>query len=292
MSPAELLTQHPALTLTAAAMVGLAVGSFLNVVAHRLPRMLEHGWRSQCAELLGAEPGAAPPAERFDLLFPPSHCPRCGHRIRPAENVPVLSYLMLGGRCSACAARISLRYPVVELLTSVLSLVVIMRLGPGWTGLAALGMTWTLIALTLVDLDHQLLPDAITLPLVWAGLLLSLGPLFTDPRSAILGAVIGYMSLWTLFHGFRLLTGKEGMGHGDFKLLAAFGAWLGWQYLPQILLISTLAGALSGIGMVLLRGQDRRQPIPFGPYLAAAGWIALLWGGAINQGYLRWSGLA
>ncbi len=292
MSPVDLFTQHPTLTLAAAAVIGLAVGSFLNVVAHRLPRMLERGWRSQCAELLDGDPGPASAAERYDLLFPSSHCPHCGHRIRATENVPILSYLWLRGRCSGCGARISLRYPTVEALTSLLSLVVIAQLGPGWAGLAGLGMTWTLIALTLVDLEHQLLPDIVTLPLVWAGLLLSLGPLFTDPRSAILGAATGYLSLWVVFHGFRLLTGKEGMGHGDFKLLAAFGAWLGWQYLPQILLISTLVGALSGIGMVLLRGQDRRQPIPFGPYLAAAGWIALLWGDVVNQTYLRWSGLA
>jgi leader peptidase (prepilin peptidase)/N-methyltransferase len=205
--------------------------------------------------------------------------------------VPILSYLWLRGRCSECGGRISPRYPLVEALSAVLSLVVVAQLGLTWASLAALGMTWALIALTLIDLDDQLLPDVITLPLVWAGLLLSLDGVFTDPASAILGAVAGYLALWSVFQVFRLLTGKEGMGHGDFKLLAALGAWMGWQLLPQILLLSTLVGALIGIGMVLARRHDRRQPIPFGPYLAAAGWIALLWGGPINQVYLRWSGL-
>ncbi len=288
---AELLAQSPVSTFVATGLVGLAVGSFLNVVAHRLPRMLERDWRNQCAELQGDPDQEPEKPERYNLLLPPSHCPHCAHRIRPSENVPILSYLWLRGRCSECGGRISPRYPLVEALSAVLSLVVVAQLGLTWASLAALGMTWALIALTLIDLDDQLLPDVITLPLVWAGLLLSLDGVFTDPASAILGAVAGYLALWSVFQVFRLLTGKEGMGHGDFKLLAALGAWMGWQLLPQILLLSTLVGALIGIGMVLARRHDRRQPIPFGPYLAAAGWIALLWGGPINQVYLRWSGL-
>jgi leader peptidase (prepilin peptidase)/N-methyltransferase len=290
MHSTSLLAQDPTLTLIATAVVGLAVGSFLNVVAHRLPRMLEREWREQCAELLGTEEqGGA--GERFDLAFPPSRCPHCGHRIRPTENIPVLSYLFLKGRCSACKERISLRYPVVEALTAILSVAVIAQLGTGWAGLTALGLTWALIALTLIDLDHQLLPDILTLALLWAGLALSLAGVFTDTETAVLGAIFGYLVPWTIFHVFKLITGKEGMGHGDFKLLAAFGAWLGWQYLPQILVLSTLVGAIVGIAMIVALRRDRRQPIPFGPYLAAAGWVALMWGDPINQAYLRWSGL-
>jgi leader peptidase (prepilin peptidase)/N-methyltransferase len=204
----------------------------------------------------------------------------------------VLSYLVLRGRCSACGTRISPRYPVVEALTAVLSVVVIAELGPTAQGAAALGLTWALVALTLIDVDHQILPDVITLPLVWAGLLLSLGGVLAAPEAAILGAAAGYLSLWTVYQLFRLITGKEGMGYGDFKLLAAFGAWLGWQYLPLVLLLSAVVGAAVGITLVIALGRDRQLPIPFGPYLAGAGWIALLWGEELNLAYLRWAGLA
>jgi len=291
MSPLALLTQDLTITFIAAAVVGLAMGSFLNVVAHRLPRMLESEWREQCRELLGAEDTTGEDSERLDLVYPPSRCPHCGHRIKPSENIPILSYLLLKGRCSACKERISLRYPLVETLTAILSVAVIAQLGASWAGLCALALTWALIALTLVDLDRQLLPDVITLSLLWGGLCLSLAGVFTGTESAVIGAAFGYLVPWSIFHLFKLLTGKEGMGHGDFKLLAAFGAWLGWQYLPQILVLSTLVGAVVGIAMIVTFKRDRRQPIPFGPYLAAAGWVALMWGDQINQAYLRWSGL-
>ena len=282
--------QYPLLWLSVAALFGLVTGSFLNVVIHRLPRMLERDWRRQCDALLArdGEPASELP-ERYDLVQPASHCPRCGTAIRPVDNIPVLSYLLLRGRCRQCQVRIPARYPLVELLTAVVSVVVAWRLGVSWQTAAALPLTWALLALTFIDLDHKLLPDDITLPLLWAGLLVNLGGLFTDLPSAVIGAVAGYLCLWTVYHGFRLLTGKEGMGYGDFKLLAAFGAWLGWQALPLIVLLSSLVGALTGIAMMLFAGHRRGTPIPFGPFLAAAGWIALLWGDALTGAYLAWA---
>ena len=231
------------------------------------------------------------PTPTLTLARPASHCPACGHRIRPLENVPILSYLVLRGRCSACKARISPRYPLIEGLTAVLTLVAVWHFGVTWQALAALPLTWGLVALALIDYDTQLLPDDIVLPLLWLGLILSLVPVFADPRSAILGAVAGYMSLWTLFHVFRLLTGKEGMGFGDFKLFAMLGAWFGWQALFQIILISALAGAVLGTLLIVSGRQGRGVPLPFGPFLATAGWIALIWGAEINGWYLRISGL-
>jgi leader peptidase (prepilin peptidase)/N-methyltransferase len=289
MSPLELLVQTPALLYAATGLFGLAVGSFLNVVIHRLPRMLEAQWLRDCAE---AGAGAPPRQQPLTLARPGSHCPHCGHPLRPWENIPLLSYLLLRGRCSACAAPISARYPVVEILTSVLSILVVWRLGVGWSTGAALVLTWGLIALAAIDLDTQLLPDVVTLPLLWLGLLASLADWFSDSRSAILGAALGYLVLWSLFHVFRLATGKEGMGYGDFKLAALLGAWLGWQQLPQVLILSSLAGALVGLFLIAARGHDRGTPIPFGPYLATAGWVSLMWGEGLTAAYLRWSGLA
>jgi len=286
----DLLGQSPALLQACAAILGLLVGSFLNVVALRLPVMMERAWRRECAELLGSV-GTPAPEEPFSLLQPPSRCPHCGHAIRAWENIPVLSWLLLRGRCSACKGPISFRYPVVEALTGFLSWVVAWQLGWGWQLAAALPLTWALIALTVIDIDHQLLPDQITLPFLWLGLLLNAFGVFTDPVSAILGAVAGYLSLWTVYQVFRRLTGKEGMGYGDFKLLALFGAWLGWQMLPQIVLISALVGSVVGVTLIALRRHGRDVPIPFGPYLAAAGWIALLWGERINAGYLQFAGI-
>lgn len=285
----DYLQQTPAAFLAAVGVLGLLMGSFLNVVILRLPRMLEREWRSQCQELLGAS--APVPDQHFDLLWPPSACPHCQRRIRPWENIPLLSYLLLRGRCRGCGGRISLRYPLIEALTAVLSVYVAWHFGFGAQALTALALTWGLIALSVIDLDHQLLPDNLTLPLLWLGLLLSLGEVFVDPRASIIGAVAGYLSLWLVYHGFRLLTGKEGMGYGDFKLLAMLGAWLGWQALPVIILLSSLVGALVGITMILLLGRDRNIPIPFGPYLAAAGWLALLWGDRLTDAYLRMTGL-
>lgn len=294
----DVLEQSPSLLYGVALGLGLIVGSFLNVVILRLPPMMEAQWRQECAELTaesgdaasGILPGRPEPA--LTLSRPASHCPACGHRIGPLENVPILSYLFLRGRCSACKARISPRYPFIEGLTAVLTLVAVWHFGVTWQALAALPLTWGLIALALIDYDTQLLPDDIVLPLLWLGLILSLVPVFADPQSAILGAVAGYLSLWTLFQGFRLLTGKEGMGFGDFKLFAMLGAWFGWQALFQIILVSALAGAVLGTLLIASGRQGRGVPLPFGPFLATAGWIALIWGTEINDWYLHISGLA
>ena len=292
MAWVDLLGQSPALVQACAAILGLLVGSFLNVVALRLPAMMERAWRRECVEVL-ATPGAPEPAaeEPLSLLHPPSRCPKCGHAIRAWENIPVLSWLLLRGRCSACAQPISIRYPIVEALTGLLSWVVAWQFGWGWQLAAALPLTWALVALTVIDLDHQLLPDQITLPFLWLGLVLNAFGVFSDPVSAILGAAAGYLSLWAVYQVFKRLTGKEGMGYGDFKLLALFGAWLGWQMLPQIVLISALVGSVVGITLITLRRHERSVPIPFGPYLAAAGWIALLWGEQINATYLQFAGI-
>jgi leader peptidase (prepilin peptidase)/N-methyltransferase len=267
-----------------AALLGLVVGSFLNVVIHRLPRMLQREWRRECREFLDLEP-AAEPAEAFNLVVPRSRCPSCGKLITALENIPVLSYLLLRGRCRGCGARISWRYPAVEVLTAVFSVAVVAKFGFSTQAAAALPLTWALVALAFIDLDHQLLPDSITLPLVWAGLLLSLVEVFVDSPTSIAGAAAGYLTLWSVFHLFRLLTGKEGMGHGDFKLLAVFGAWLGWAKLPAIVILASVTGAAVGLGMIAFLRHDSRAPIPFGPYLAIAGWIALLWGSEINAVY-------
>jgi leader peptidase (prepilin peptidase) / N-methyltransferase len=295
MDYAQALADMPVLLFGGTAALGLVIGSFLNVVILRLPRMMEREWRQECAELLADPPGPndsdADPSERLSLSTPGSSCPNCGHRIRPWENIPVLSFLLLRGRCSQCATPISWRYPLIEALTALLSLIVLWQLGPTVQGASALILTWGLIALAAIDIDTQLLPDDITLPLLWLGLLLSVQGLFVDSETAIIGAVTGYMSLWMVFHLFRLLTGKEGMGRGDFKLLALFGAWLGWQSLPQILLLSTIPGALFGIALIASGRGERRTPIAFGPFLAIAGWISLVWGQAITDAYLRWSGL-
>ncbi|MCU7892031.1 MAG: A24 family peptidase [Candidatus Thiodiazotropha sp. (ex Ustalcina ferruginea)] len=285
----DFLQQNNWALLLFSALIGLSAGSFLNVVIHRLPRMMENQWRSDCAELNGANETIEP--QPYNLSQPASHCPKCNHKIRAWENIPIISWLLLKGRCSACNTPISLRYPIIEAVTGILSLVVALHFGVTWTTLAALVLTWSLIALSMIDFDVQLLPDNMTLPLLWLGLLLSLMAIFTDPRSAIIGAAAGYLSLWSVYQLFKRLTGKEGMGYGDFKLLAMLGAWLGWQYLPQIIMLSALVGAVVGILLIVLRGRDRNIPIPFGPYLAAAGWISLMWGEQINQAYLRWSGL-
>ncbi len=264
--------------------LGLLIGSFLNVVIHRTPIILDRQWRRQCDELAGRETPAAP---RFNLLVPRSACPACKAPIRAVHNVPVLSWLVLRGKCAGCAAPISARYPFVELLTAILSATVAWKFGYTAQMGAALVLTWFLVALTFIDFDTQLLPDALTLPLLWLGLAASvLGYTAVEPRAAIIGALAGYLSLWSVYHLFRLATGKEGMGYGDFKLLAALGAWLGWQMLLPIILLSAMVGAVTGIALIVLRGRDRNIPIPFGPFLAAAGWIALVWGGDIVTGYL------
>jgi leader peptidase (prepilin peptidase)/N-methyltransferase len=277
-----------------ALLLGLVIGSFLNVVILRLPRRMQAELGEACAEL--RDEATEPLPNRFFgldyLIWPASTCPDCGHAIRAWENIPVISYLLLRGRCSQCKTKIGLRYPIVETATGLLSLGIVMHFGATSTALVALILTWGLIALTVIDIDEQLLPDQLTLPLLWLGLLVNINGMFTDLTSAVIGAAAGYLSLWLVFQLFRLLTGREGMGYGDFKLLAVFGAFLGWQLLPLVVLLSSLIGAIIGIGLTLLRGRDHRVPIPFGPYLAGAGLIALIWGEQINRQYLQLTGLA
>ncbi|MGK8174647.1 prepilin peptidase [Aeromonas dhakensis] len=263
----------------------LMIGSFLNVVIHRLPIILEREWQAEYLSYFNPETQLQQ-EERYNLMVPRSACPHCGHAITAVENIPLLSWLWLKGRCRECQAPISPRYPLVELLTALLSLVVAATFPPGWGLLAALLLTWVLVALTFIDLDKMLLPDQLTLPLLWGGLLFNLAGGFAPLADAVIGTMAGYLMLWSLYKAFKLLTGKEGMGYGDFKLLAALGAWLGWQALPIVLLLSSLVGAFIGIGLILLRNHHPNKPIPFGPYLAIAGWIALLWGDTIIRWYL------
>ncbi|MEV3822387.1 prepilin peptidase [Aeromonas dhakensis] len=263
----------------------LMIGSFLNVVIHRLPIMLEREWQAEYLGYFNPETQLQQ-EERYNLMVPRSACPHCGHAITAMENIPLVSWLWLKGRCRECQAPISARYPLVELLTALLSLVVAATFPPSWGLLAALLLTWVLVALTFIDLDKMLLPDQLTLPLLWGGLLFNLTGGFVPLADAVIGAMAGYLVLWSLYWAFKLLTGKEGMGYGDFKLLAALGAWLGWQALPIVLLLSSLVGAIIGISLILLRNHHQGKPIPFGPYLAIAGWIALLWGDTITRWYL------
>lgn len=270
--------------------IGLLVGSFLNVVIHRLPIIMQREFTVAAKEHMEidlTEEEMGWEKERFNLVVPRSRCPKCGHQITAMENIPVISYLFLKGKCSECNAKISVRYPVIEFITAVLSVLVAVHFGVTWMTLAGLFLTWSLIALTVIDFDTQLLPDVITQPLIWVGILLSLcGAFQVDITSSIYGAVFGYLSLWSVYHGFKILTGKEGMGYGDFKLLAALGAWMGWEMLPVIILFSSLVGAVVGITMVIALGRDKNIPIPFGPYLAAAGFVAFLWGDKILAYYL------
>ena len=272
------------LALTALALLlGLMVGSFLNVVIHRLPIMMERDWAVQCAELRGEAP---PQFEPLGLAIPRSRCPRCGHRISALENIPLVSYLALRGKCSACQAPIGLRYPVIEAVSGLLSAYAAWRFGWSWATAGALVFLWSMVALTFIDFDKQLLPDSITLPLLWLGLLLNLGGTYTDLRSAVIGAVAGYLALWSVYWLFKLTTGKEGMGYGDFKLLAAIGAWFGWQMLPLTILASSVVGASVGIALIVFARHGRNVPIPFGPYLAGAGVIVLFWGKPLTRTYL------
>ena len=287
----ELMTASPVLFVAVVFLFSLLIGSFLNVVIYRLPIMMEREWRAQCRELAEA-PATDVPEERFNLVEPRSRCPSCGRPVSTLENIPVISYLFLRGRCAGCGKAISARYPVVELLTAVLAAIAAWRFGFGWEGAAAVLLTFCLIAISVIDIDHQIIPDSISLPLIWIGLSLSLfhplpgaEVLFIEPKASIVGALAGYLTLWSVYHLFRLLTGKEGMGYGDFKLLGALGAWLGWQMLPLIILLSAVVGATVGIMLIAVRGHDRNVPIPFGPYLAAAGWIAMLYGREITDWY-------
>ena len=293
------------LSIAGGIVLGLLVGSFLNVVIYRLPIMMENEWREAFREFTATGSGTSStatiaessPAEPFNLIRPRSRCSDCGALVKAWQNIPVISWLWLGGKCASCKATISARYPVIEILTGILSGLVIWKFGISPQAAAALFLTWALIALTVIDIDHQLLPDSITYPLLWSGLAFSLlhqpnspGP-FPDLQSSMIGAIAGYLSLWSVYWVFKLVTGKEGMGYGDFKLLAALGAWLGWQMLPLIIMLSALVGAVTGICMILFLGRDRQIPIPFGPYLAGAGLIALFWGQQISSGYLHYTGI-
>ncbi|MGL4356678.1 MAG: type IVa prepilin peptidase/methyltransferase TapD [Aeromonas popoffii] len=281
----ELAHSLPWLYFSLVFLFSLMIGSFLNVVIHRLPIMLEREWQAEYHSYFTPDDAGVdePP---YNLMVPRSCCPHCNHPITALENIPLLSWLWLKGRCRGCQAPISARYPLVELLTALLSVAVAMTVPPGWGTLAALLLTWVLVALTFIDLDKMLLPDQLTLPLLWGGLLFNMLGGFVSLGDAVIGAMTGYLVLWSLYWAFKLLTGKEGMGYGDFKLLAALGAWLGWQALPIVLLLSSLVGAFMGIGLILLRNHHQSKPIPFGPYLAIAGWIALLWGDSITRWYL------
>ncbi len=291
MAIAQLLEQTPLVLYVAAALLGLCVGSFLNVVVHRLPQRLEHDWAEQCRELLGTAAPAGQAAPPPSIVYSRSRCPSCGHSIRAIENIPLVSFALLRGRCAGCGSPISWRYPAVEALTAALSVLTVAHFGMSWQAAAALILTWMLIALSFIDIDRQILPDAITLPGVWLGLIVNLFGTFTDLHAAVIGAVAGYLSLWLVYHAFRLITGKEGMGFGDFKLLAVFGAWLGWQALPVVVLLSALAGSVIGLAQIVSGRRGREQPLPYGPYLAVAGWIAMLWGSDLIAGYVRLAGL-
>ena len=269
----------------------LMIGSFLNVVIFRLPKILEQGWKKECREFLAdelAKPKSQNEEELITLSTPSSSCPSCQHKIRFYENIPVISWLVLRGKCSQCRSKISLRYPLVELTTAILSVVIAAHFGVTLTTLFLLILTWGLVCLTLIDFDHMLLPDQITLPLLWLGLLVNLNGAIVPLNDSVIGAVAGYMSLFSIFWLFKLITGKEGMGHGDFKLVAVFGAWIGWQLLPLLILMASAVGAVIGISMMMFKNHQREQAIPFGPYLAIAGWITLLWGNGIWAWYLSY----
>lgn len=283
--------QTPWMLFTAVIFVSLCVGSFLNVVILRLPKMMEQDWRCQCEEFLELPDKQRQASEQITLSKPSSTCPSCGHGIKPWENIPVVSYLFLGGKCSACKAKISPRYPIIEFLTALFSVITIATVAPSDAALWSLLLVWSLVALTMIDFDTQLLPDSITLPLMWLGLILGYFGVTTDFHSSFWGAIAGYLSLWSVYWLFKLVTGKEGMGHGDFKLLAVLGAWLGWQLLPAVILLSSVVGAVVGISLIVFRKHGREVPIPFGPYLAAAGLLCLWFGPEILDAWYGYLGV-
>ena len=279
----DLLRTNPTIFVTFSVILGLMIGSFLNVVIHRLPKMMEREWHANCLELQGKE---VPEQPKYSIVTPRSACPSCGHQITAMENIPIVSYLMLGGKCKGCQAKISMRYPIVEAITGALLGAVAYKYGYTYTTLFAWIFTLALITLTFIDFDTQLLPDDITLPLLWLGLLFNLNGGFSDLKSAVLGAILGYLILWSVYWLFKIVTGKEGMGYGDFKLLAAIGAWFGWQILPAVILLSSVVGAVIGIGMIMFRGKSGGTAIPFGPFLALGGIAALFFGQQLASFYL------
>lgn len=289
MSPIiELFIIYPHLFLSTILILGLLVGSFLNVVILRLPVMMESDWKQQCCELLELDKSNVNQDESdINLVTPRSHCPKCKHQISAFENIPIISYLFLKGKCRNCDNKISVRYPLIEIVSGITVVIVAYNFGVSIQTFFALILTWALIALSMIDFDHQLLPDDITLPLLWLGIIINLFGVFTDLESSVLGAVFGYGTLWSVYILFKLVTGKEGMGHGDFKLLAVLGAWFGWQLLPLIIILSSLVGAVIGISLMVFKSHDRNTAIPFGPYLAVAGWISMLWGPYLMSAYLN-----
>ncbi|WP_105101629.1 prepilin peptidase [Microbulbifer pacificus] len=290
----EYISSHPALLISSAFILGLLIGSFLNVVIHRLPIMMEREYKQDFYSYFEKTPSADEQkqlSETYNLVLPHSHCPKCNTVIKPWQNIPIISYLLLRGKCGHCGTAISKRYPLVELVTGILTAIVVWQLGFTWQALAGVFFTWALVALTGIDFDKQLLPDNITLPLLWVGLLINIWGVFVPLQDAVIGAIVGYLSLWAVFHLFKLVTGKEGMGAGDFKILAAIGAWFGWQSVLLVIPLSAAVGALVGIVWTLVSGRDKNLPIAFGPYLAGAAWIAMLWGEQIVGWYFRISGL-
>lgn len=285
----DALNQHPWMLVIALLFMGLIVGSFLNVVIYRLPIMMESQWRRDCCELL--EVDEKQPSQTINLAVPNSHCPSCGQAIKAWQNIPVLSYMILGGKCHNCRTSISIRYPIIELLSGLMTLSLMVYFDASLALFGAMFFTWALITLTMIDIDQQLLPDDITLPLLWLGLILNVGQTYVSLGDAVIGAAAGYLSLWSVFWLFKLLTGKDGMGYGDFKLLAALGAWMGWQAIPLIILLSSVVGAVVGISLMILKSRGKDIPIPFGPYLAMAGWISLLWGDQLTAMYMGAAGL-
>lgn len=282
------LQMYPVAFVIFMAILGLIVGSFLNVVIYRLPRMMEREWRTQCKELLNLQDKPEEIHESFNLVIPRSRCPQCNHKISALDNIPVISYLLLKGKCRICNSSISLHYPLVEMISGILTAYIAWYFGYSVQTLFAVPLTWALICLCMIDIDRQILPDDITLPFLWLGLACNMSGVFTDVYSSLIGAMAGYGVLWSMFIAFKLATGKEGMGYGDFKLFAMLGAWLGWQMLPLIILLSSMLGAVIGISLILFRKHDKNIPIPFGPYLVISGWIAMIWGDAIIAAYWSW----
>jgi leader peptidase (prepilin peptidase)/N-methyltransferase len=280
--------QHPIFFYLVVTIFGLLIGSFLNVVIYRLPKMMEQEWRNDCSLLLEI----SPPTDaniKFNLVLPGSSCPHCHTKISPLENIPIISFILLRGKCKSCNVKISWRYPLIELSSSLLALFIAIQFGLSIQTALALLFTWSLLVLSVIDIDHKLLPDNITLPFLWIGIISNMFGYFTDIYSSLFGAIFGYLILWFVYIAFKVITGKEGMGHGDFKLLAMLGAWLGWQYLPLIIILSSLLGSIIGISLIMLKLHNKTQPIPFGPYLALAGWIALIFGDSLNSLYINWT---
>ncbi|MFY8273607.1 prepilin peptidase [Pseudoalteromonas sp. SSDWG2] len=285
----NLMQSQPWFFITTVFLVSLAIGSFLNVVIYRIPKIMQNQWQSECRLLLADELADSSQPQQsapFNLITPSSTCPKCNTKIKPWHNIPILGWVFLGGKCASCKAPISVRYPAIEALTALMSLVVAWQLGVSELTLLYIAVTWALVALTFIDIDHMLLPDQITLPLLWLVLMVSVFGITIEPSEALIGAAVGYLSLWSVYWLFKLVTGKEGMGYGDFKLMAVFGALLGWQALPMIILLSSVVGAVLGITLLTIQGRDKATPIPFGPYIAIAGWIAMLWGEQIQSAYM------